>query len=106
LVFNLASVYLAFGVSATAGFASLPLVFSSAFFTTGVVPGLTGDVTGLAGFIGLAGLTGLAGTTGAGVTAGFSGMFVLVSVQAPSMATVAAKTVDSINDLLIVFLHY
>ena len=75
---------------------------SSTFFTSGEAPGFTGDAIGDA--TGLA--IGLAGATGAGVATGLFGgvVFVAVPLQAPKTATEAAKTVDNINDLLIVFL--
>ena len=74
---------------------------SSTFFTSGEAPGFAGDATGEA--TGL--LIGLAGATGAGVGVGLFGAGVFaVELQAPITATLAAKTVDNINDLLIVFL--
>jgi hypothetical protein len=67
----------------------------------GVVPGLTGDVTGEA--VGLP--IGLAVWTGAGVATVFGltgGTLLAAPEQAPNMATLAAKTIAKINDLLIV----
>ena len=88
--------YLAIGVAGLTGFTSLPAVLSSVFFSsTGLAGDATGDATGL--------LIGLAGVTGAGVGAGLFGT-VAVELQAPITATLAAKTVDNINVLLIVFL--
>ena len=57
----------------------------------------TGDATGDA--------SGLAVATGAGVTVGLFGTLVFGS-QAPNTATLAAKIVDNISDLLIVFSFY
>ena len=68
---------------------------SSAFFTSGEVPGFTGEATGEA--------VGLAVATGTGVATGLFGTSVFGS-QAPNTVTLAARTVDNINDLLIVFL--
>lgn len=68
---------------------------SSVFFTSGVVPGLTGDMEGEA--------TGLAVATGAGVGAGLFGTSGFGS-QAPNTAVETAKTVDKIKVLLIVIL--
>ncbi|MEO6485032.1 MAG: hypothetical protein ABIO54_05955 [Pyrinomonadaceae bacterium] len=87
------SAYFALGVST--GFGSLLTFLSSAFFTSGEVPGFTGEATGKA--------VGLAVATGTGVATGLFGTSVFGS-QAPNTATLAARTVDNINDLLIVFL--
>lgn len=74
--------------------------FSSVFFTSGVVPGLTGETDGEgAGEVDI----GLADETGTGVVAGLFGAGVVAELHAPTTAE-AAKTVAKINDLLIVFL--
>jgi hypothetical protein len=87
---------LAFGVAVAAGASFFVFEFST-FFTSGDAPGLTGDDVGE----GLGEETGLATVTGVGVAAGLLGTSGFGS-QAPRTATLAAKTVDNINDLLIV----
>ena len=68
-------------------------VLSSCFFTGDPVGEATGEATGLAV------------VTGVGeATVGFGGSG--FGSQAPSMAALAANTVDNINDLLIVFLLF
>ena len=74
----------------------------SSFLTSDEVVGLAGESPGLAGEA-TGEAAGLAVTAGTGVAAGFSGTLTFGS-QAPNTATLAAKTVDNINDLLIVFL--
>ena len=73
----------------------------SVFFTSGVVPGLpgvpAGEVLGLG--------NGLDDATGTGVVTGLTGSGVLGS-QAHNTATLAARRVEIINDLLIVFSSY
>ncbi len=70
---------------------------------SGEAPGFAGDPTGEAAGEAAGEAKGLAVETGAGVATGlFSGVFVLL--HAPNTATLAAKTVDMIIDLLIVFL--
>ena len=95
--------YFAFGVSATAGFTSLPVFFSSVFLASGVAPGLVGETAGVAD--GLWVVTGVVAAVGAGVAVagGLVGGVLGAGVeQAPITATLAAKTVDNIIDLLIV----
>ena len=81
----------------TAGFTPL----SSVFFPPGVgvaFPGVPdGDGLGLG--------DGLDDATGTGVETGLTGSGVLGS-QAPNAATLAARRVEIINDLLIVFSSY
>ena len=84
------------------------LVFMpSGVWTAGEAPGLTGEAPGLGEPVGeaLGDVTGLAAGATVGVAVGglFGGVLVFGS-QAPSTATLAAKTVDKINDLLIVIL--
>ena len=75
----------------------------SSFLTSGEAPGFAGEPTGDAAGDVAGDAKGLAVETGAGVATGlFSGTVVLL--QAPNTATLAAKTVDKIIDLLIVFL--
>ena len=91
-------------MAVAAGLASFPSVFltsGEAPGFAGVAPGFKGETTGEA--VGEA--NGLAVWTGTGVATPFG----LVPVplfaapeQAPNIATLAAKTVDIINDLLIV----
>jgi len=90
-----ASGYFAFGVSTVAGLASLLTALSSAFLTSGELPGLAGDPVGEA--IGL----GLAAAAGVGLAAGgFGGSGFGVS-HAPKTAVETAKTDVNIIDLLI-----
>ena len=70
----------------------------SIFLTSGDAPGFTGEAVGDA----TGDETGLAAATGAGVVGGLFG--VGSAEHAPRTATDAAKTVDNITDLLIVFL--
>lgn len=86
------------GVPVANGLASLLTPLSSAFFTSGVDPGLVGDVTGEAD--GLA--TGVAVAVADGVAGGF-GDSGFCDSQAPNTAVETAKTDVNINDLLIVF---
>ena len=72
---------------------------SSVFFASGVVPGLIGETVGDA----TGEASGLAVAAGVGVVAGLFGTTGFGS-QAPNTAVETAKTVDNINDLLIVFL--
>ena len=72
---------------------------SSVFFTSGVVPGFTGETVGDA----TGEASGLAVVAGVGVAAGLFGTTGFGS-QAPNTAVETAKTVDNINDLLILFL--
>ena len=83
------------GVAVEAGLTSLFVPLSSVFLTSGVVPGLTGVVTGEP--VG-AGVAGAAVAVGAGV-AGLFGISGLGS-QAPNTAVETAKTVVKIIDLL------
>ncbi len=92
--------YLPLGVSATAGFRPL----SSDFFTSGTLAGLRGVPAGEAP--GLCDGAGVAATVGATVGFGvgvFAGEFGAGVEQAPNTAAEAAKTVDNMIDLLIVF---
>jgi hypothetical protein len=84
------------------------LPFSSAFLTSGVIPGLAGDALGSrVGFTsgldtGLA--AGVAVAVGAGV-AGLAGVLLLtagVPEHAPNDAAAAAKTVESTNLLIVI----
>lgn len=100
--------YFAFGVSTVAGFTALLTFLSSVFFTSGVVPGFTGELTGdpVGEATGVAaGVDGLAVATGAGVAAGLFGTSVFVS-HALITATEAAKTDDKINEFLILDLLF
>ena len=69
----------------------------SGFLTSGEAPGLAGDPVG----DGTGDGSGLATVTGVGVAAGLFGTSGFGS-QAPRTATLAAKTVDKINDLLMI----
>ena len=73
---------------------------SSVFFTSGVVPGLPGAGVPVGEVDGLG--DGCAVAVGAGVEAGLTGSGGLLP-QAPIMATLAARRVEIIIDLLIVF---
>jgi hypothetical protein len=92
--------YFVFGEAVAAGLTSLLTFVPSGFFTSGEAPGFAGGAAGEA----LGDATGLAVAAGLGVATGglFSGALVFGS-QAPNTATLAAKTVANINDLLIVF---
>lgn len=92
--------YFAFGVAVAVGFASLLTFLPSAGTLPSIfTPGFTGEPVGDAVGDG----DGLAVTTGVGVaTGGFGGSG--FGSHAPSTATLAAKTVESIIDLLIVIL--
>ena len=86
------------GVWVTGGLTSLLTFLPSVFFTSGVVPGLpgvpVGDVDGLG--------EGITVDVGAGVETGLTGSCGLFS-QAAKAATLAARRVEIIMDLLIVF---
>ena len=90
--------YLAFGVGVAVGAASFFMLLLSIFLTSGDAAGLTVEPVG----DGTGDETGLAAATGAGVVGGLFG--VGSAEHAPRTATDAAKTVDNITDLLIVFL--
>ena len=74
----------------------------SIFLTSGDAPGFAGEAVGDGDATGDATATGLAVATGAGVVGGLFGAGGVV--HAPKTATDAAKIVDNIIDLLIVFL--
>jgi hypothetical protein len=79
------------------------VVLTSSFLTSGDAPGFAGEPRGDAAGEAAGDARGLAVETGAGVATGLFGASVFGS-QAPNTATLAAKTVDKIIDLLIVFL--
>lgn len=84
------------GGTVAAGLTSLFVPLSSAFLTSGVVPGFTGVVTGEPVGAGVVGTVEAVGAGVAGLTWGFG-----VS-QAPNTAVETAKTVVKIIDLFIV----
>jgi hypothetical protein len=88
---------LVLGVSAAGNFASLLTLLPSAFFTSGDEPGFAGEPVGEGTGLDVADGEGVAGT-GFGTSA--------LGSQAPNTATVAARTVDNIIDLLMIFLIF
>lgn len=92
--------YLLFGEATGAVLSSF--FDSSVFFTSGEAPGLPGDSTFLSVTVGEA--TGLATGDATGLGFATGGLFsVAFGSHAPNAATLTAKTVASINDLLIFF---
>lgn len=97
--------YFVFGEAEAAGLTSrsvfIPSGFCGVVVLTGEEPGFgepVGEGVGLVDGLADAGTVGLATTTG------LFGAVLVFGSQAPNTATLAAKTVDKINDLLIVFL--
>jgi len=94
--------YIAFGVAVMVGLASLPIGFSSAFLPPGEAPGFAGEPVGETTGATVGDAAGVVVAVGAGVVNGLFGTSGFGS-QAPTATTLAAKTVDNMIDLLIVF---